>query len=110
TAGWEGPRGTTPLPIAPTPREPITISSVLRTVSSDSTYRVIEAPTVTGPTLVVVSVTAKLPPGEAAAGGLLTAVTARSAVGSVTRVVWAGARQVVVSVRPRRAPRTAAAA
>ena len=55
----------------------------------------VEAPAVRTPWLRAVSVTAKLMPGLAAAGGLVTAVSTRS--GRPTTIVAAVARQLLVS-------------
>ena len=98
----------TPGPSAPIPRLPITTSSALRTPSTDSTYWVVVAPTVTGPTFWVVSVIRKLPPGTTATAGSLTDVTARSAVGSVRFVVWIDAAQLLASFVSLTTPRSSA--
>ena len=84
------------------------MSSALRTPSTDSTYRVVEAGTLTGPTFRVVSVTMKLVPGTAATGGSLTTVTARSAVGNVTCVVRTDATQLLLSLVSLTTPRSSA--
>ena len=103
-----GPTDDTPGPSAPIPRLPITTSSALRTPSTDSTYRVVVAGTLTGPTFSVVSVTQKLVPGTAATGGSLTAVTARSAVGSASSVVRTDATQLLLSFVSVTTPRSSA--
>jgi hypothetical protein len=60
---------------------------------------VVEAALTPEPMLVVVSVTAKPEPGAATAGGLLTAVTARSTVeAEIWMVRPVAARQLLVSL------------
>src|SRR5262245_27987959 len=70
---------------------------VLLAPSSDSQYRVVDARVVaSGESLRTVSVTAKVVPGRALAGGLLMAVTTRS--GRPTTMEPAAARQLLASL------------
>ena len=69
-----------------------------------------EAPTTVGPTFWVVSVTTNDEPGTAAAGGSLTAVAARSAVGRLSCAVWTEARQLLASLVSGTTPRSSAQA
>ena len=68
-----------PLPNAGTARAPVSnTSDAVIVVSVENRYRVVEAAALALPEFRVVSVTEKLPPATALAGGLLTAVTTRS--------------------------------